>query len=227
MKKLIILILLLLVSPWLSAQDYIFKRNGQELYGNIKEISSTEISYTDTLNTNVLRVINKSEVLMIIFRNGVKEIYTTDNTNNASTPVQQAPQVPQFSSNTLPGPIVDLGSNDYSINGKVYHFRYIKDLLLSTNDPTIYKLLLTARLEGVFGNILAYSSIPIGIIAFALASDGVQYGNTAEIILGITTGAWCLSSNGANIFFKIDKRKKINEAIALYNKKVEAQNVQP
>ncbi len=216
MKKYLILFFFFASANCLIAQDIILKKNGEEIYGSIKEISALEIKYNDTLTVGVLRVINKSEVFMIKFRNGTKEVYGVENT------VEVKKEVPVNSPTAIlaEGPIVDIGSNDYTINGRLYHFSQIKRMLIGLDDPQINRLLVLAKLEGVFGNILAYSSIPMGLIGLSLTSNGVGYGDTALTIAGVSFSALCIASNGTNIFFKIDKRKKIQEAIALYNKKI-------
>jgi hypothetical protein len=217
MKKLFILLLFLSLTHLSNAQDYILKRDGNEVYGNITEISSTEIRYNDTINKSVIRVLNKSDVFMIKFRNGMKEVYAQE-----VPKTQVVIEAPPVSKNTgeMEGPIINLGSNDFSINGKIYHYTTVKQLLLSLGDPAINKLLVQARMEYIFGNFLAYSSIPVGIIALALISNGIEYGGAGYFVGGSIAGALCISANAANIFFKIDKNKKLNEAIAIYNKKI-------
>lgn len=218
MRKLFFLFVLLLYNIVLQAQshDYILKKNGDELYGTIKEITPQEVKYSDTLTPQVTRVVIKSEIFMIRFRNGVKEVYGEPEQN------QTVSKVPSTSP-AFEGPIIDLGSNDFSVNGKIYHFKQVKNLLLSLDDPRIDQLLAQARLDGLIGNIVAYSSIPMGYLGFVLVGSGnSKYGySTSQINAGITLSVLCLASNVTNIILKVKKKQKIQQAIDIYNKKVE------
>lgn len=217
MKKLFPFLLFLILLQYTQAQDYILKRNGEEIYGNVTEVSSTEIRYTDTIAAGITRVLNKSEVFMIKFRNGLREVYTQE-IPKAETK-NETPQ-PYKNPMGLEGPIINLGSNDFSINGKIYHYPEIKRMLLSLEDPEINKLLVQARMEYIFGNILAYTSIPVGIIGLALTQNGIDYGSTGMTVAGVLVSFLCISQNAANIVFKVDKRQRIDKALAIYNKKV-------
>ena len=220
MKKIVSIIIFLFVAHLASAQDYLVKRNGEEFYCKVKEINTTEIIYTDTISSNVLRVINKSDVLFIKYQNGFKEVFNQDEKKEDKA-VNNVPINPATGLK-IEGPIIDVGGNDYSVNGRLYNFRQVRKLMLNLDDPEINRLLTVARLSTVFGNVLAYTSIPVGYAGFALGVNSVNNnGDAAFAVAGITLGALCLSSNAANIVFKINKRKKIQEAIAIYNKRVE------
>lgn len=214
MKKLFFLLTFLFCNLVLQAQnnDYILKKNGDELYGTIKEITPEEIKYSDTLTPQVIRSIRKTEVFMIRLRNGVKEVYGQQEVIQNNQPVLENPR--------FPGPIVYIGSNDYKIGEKIHQFRYVKTLLLSLEDERIGKLLLQARMLGLFGNILAYSSIFHGMVGLSLVGDSYSYTKAAGVI-GTTLILVCVASNSANIIFKIKKKQKLQEALDIYNKRVE------
>ncbi len=215
MKTFFSLLICLMLSSLLSAQDQIIKKNGDQLYGKVYEITPSDIKYTDTLTTDSIRTIAKSEVLIILFRNGTREVFAQPE------PIPSSPQTPSVVSAPpakQEGPIVDLGSNDFSINGRYCHFREVKSLLLSMDDPEINRLLVQARVHGIVGNVLAYSSIPVGVIGFSLVAGRTP---SPGIVHGTILSALCVGFNVGNIVFKISKKKKIQEALDIYNRKIE------
>jgi hypothetical protein len=221
MKNVFFALAFLFFSQVVVAQDYIVKRNGEEIYCIIKEITINEVKYVDTISSsNILRSIAKSEILFIRYRNGSKEMFNNDEKEDKAN-------AKQVDINPITGlediyPILDLGSNDYSINGKMYSFRQIKQILLNSNNDKIRHLLVQAKVSGLLGNILGYSSIPIGYIGFALGVASLDsYGDVSLAPVGATLGIICIGANVSNILLKVNKRKKINEAIQIYNKNIE------
>jgi hypothetical protein len=99
MKTLYILILRIIVMalfitlPCLSAsgQDVIMKKTGEEIKGKVTEILDADIKYVKEDNpTGPVYSVKKSEVLLIIFANGKKEIFNAPN-----SPVVSQPPKPQ------------------------------------------------------------------------------------------------------------------------------------
>ncbi|MER2996919.1 hypothetical protein [Pontibacter populi] len=77
MKKHLLILLSCLLAQVAMSQDVIVKINGEELKANVQEITTTDIIYlsadtTDTLNYSLA----KTEVFMIRFANGTKEVFT-------------------------------------------------------------------------------------------------------------------------------------------------------
>lgn len=87
MKKIVFSFLFLFcVSISVIAQDLIFKRNGEEIKAKVKAISTTEIEYTaaDVADGPVTKI-SKSEVVLILYANGTKEIFATETPAPAQT----------------------------------------------------------------------------------------------------------------------------------------------
>jgi len=92
MKKLIfteftstLLLLILITNNLLYSQDIIFFQNGDELNAKVLEIGTNEIKYKrfDNLEGPVF-TINKSDVFMIKYKNGTKDVFTNVNKNTNS-----------------------------------------------------------------------------------------------------------------------------------------------
>lgn len=94
MKKIIFTLILFSIAKLVLCQDVILKKTGDEINGKVSEVTSTEIKYKKTENPNVTYSILKSEVFMITYGNGTKDVFndnsvTTTNTTtsvNTSTP---------------------------------------------------------------------------------------------------------------------------------------------
>src|SRR3569832_587475 len=79
MKSLLIILSLLLAASFSHAQDTVIKKNGDELSVKLIEINPDYIKYKklDNMDGPVITV-NKSDVFMIKYQNGSKEVMKTD-----------------------------------------------------------------------------------------------------------------------------------------------------
>jgi hypothetical protein len=77
MKKLLTtLIILLLFTNYLFSQDKIYKRDGEHIDAKVTEVTNDEIKYKKfTYLDGPTFTISKSEVVMIIYENGEKDIF--------------------------------------------------------------------------------------------------------------------------------------------------------
>jgi hypothetical protein len=86
MKKLIILMIALLITGFqLMAQDIVYFKNGNQQKGKVLEISANEIVYKKAENPDGPAYTSyKSDVQMIEYSNGYKEVFAQSNSNNNS-----------------------------------------------------------------------------------------------------------------------------------------------
>lgn len=85
MKLYCIIVNLILFPILVQAQDIITLKNGDEIRAKVKEVGINDISYQKFDNpTDLTYRVLKSEVFMIKYENGVKEVFNTTNnlTNN-------------------------------------------------------------------------------------------------------------------------------------------------
>lgn len=76
MKKIIVLLTLLFTTMTLFAQDIITKRDGEEIQAKVLNINDKEINYIKWTNLNgPTYTISKSEVFMIKYENGEKDVF--------------------------------------------------------------------------------------------------------------------------------------------------------
>jgi len=79
MKKIIVVLTIMLLSSISFAQDVLTKKTGEEIQSKVIEITTTEITYKifEDLNSPLLTIL-KSEVLMIRYENGTKDVFTDE-----------------------------------------------------------------------------------------------------------------------------------------------------
>jgi hypothetical protein len=83
MKKIFLLLVAIFFINVLNAQDLIIKKNGDEINAKVQEVGVTEIKYKKADNPDgPIFSMLKSDVFMIKFENGTKEVFTEENNSN-------------------------------------------------------------------------------------------------------------------------------------------------
>jgi hypothetical protein len=72
------------------SQDELYRKDGKVEKVKVIEINKTEIKYNPAQNTDVLKVILKSEVYKIVYENGKVEVFEQDKKDN-ETSIEKAP----------------------------------------------------------------------------------------------------------------------------------------
>ena len=89
MKKSVSIMLMLVLSLATFAQDVILKKNGSEIKAKVENVGATGIEYRNLDNQNgSLYTMSKSEVLMITYENGKKDIFVKPHGASLVTPYQ-------------------------------------------------------------------------------------------------------------------------------------------
>jgi hypothetical protein len=230
MKNTLTLLTILIVSISAYSQDYIIKKNGDEKYCWIKEITEAKIKYADTtLADTTIKYINKSEVFMIRFRNGIKEVYGLNEV------VRQEQVKPSGNISSQNSKILFVSNKEYIINAKKYNYKQVRSIMAELNDKEVNALLAKAKRHGTKGNIIGFCSIPFGIAAVACLSgysdsggyssssygppNYNSYDNNWLVGSGILAGV-CASANTVHIVQKMKRAKCMRQAVTLYNSKI-------
>jgi len=109
--KKLILALLFLIGNFAQAQDIITKKNGDDIKAKVIEVNQNEIKYKSFSNPDgPLFVIYKSDVLLIRYENGSKDIFSESNSSNNTSNASVITSTSSNSNNT--------SSNDMRIRGK-------------------------------------------------------------------------------------------------------------
>lgn len=89
-KKVTVLSICLLLACVLNAQDIITKNDGTDIQAKVLEVGQSQVSYKKTSNPDgPTYTIGVSDILMITYENGEREMY---NTANEAQKVQSLPQ---------------------------------------------------------------------------------------------------------------------------------------
>ncbi len=85
MKKNVLVFSLILLTISINAQDVIIKRNGEEIKAKVRAVADKEIEYSkfDNIDGPVYKI-SKSEVLLIMYPNGTKDIFANDGNTNSN-----------------------------------------------------------------------------------------------------------------------------------------------
>ncbi|MDX2190710.1 MAG: hypothetical protein SFY32_12685 [Bacteroidota bacterium] len=81
-----ILLIIISICTTVSAQDIITKTNGEDIKAKVIEVGTNEIRYKKFDDTNgPTFIISKSEILIIKYENGTKDVFQNSNPNNQIT----------------------------------------------------------------------------------------------------------------------------------------------
>jgi len=115
MKKAFIFLMLIIGFGIITnAQDIILKKDGSEIKAKVLEITDQQIKYKDfDFQSGPIRNINISEVFLVTYENGQREVFTKLNESNASSPKRQS--VTNCAKKTALGLDIGLGGSFYTI----------------------------------------------------------------------------------------------------------------
>ncbi len=92
MKKIITIVLIVISSLSVAvAQDLIIRRSGQDIKGKVQMITDNEISFLQSDST--VGKIAKSEVLLIMYANGTKDIFSEAKPSESSSNLSANPNI--------------------------------------------------------------------------------------------------------------------------------------
>jgi hypothetical protein len=88
MKKILLVLLAVLTVSFACAQDVILKKDGSEIKAKVIEITDQQIKYKDfDFQDGPTRNLNISEVFMVTYENGQKEVFNKISETQASAPI--------------------------------------------------------------------------------------------------------------------------------------------
>jgi hypothetical protein len=128
----VVIFLFSLISFQLFAQDVITMKNGNEVVCNVTATTKWEVTYkTDTSISAPVKTVLKSEIFMIKYSNGTKEVY-----NNQQAPVQSN----QITNNNTTPVQSNQTTNNYptSVQQQVVDYSLAKAKRYNNNKPVFY-----------------------------------------------------------------------------------------
>jgi hypothetical protein len=236
MKKLFFLCVTLFISLAAYSQDIIIKKSGEEVKVKILEIGVSEIKYKRfDFQDGPVYSINKGEVVLVRYENGVNEVITTAPATTPTTPTT-TPTTPTVVTTPTPPPTPEKVDNtitnsagSYRQNGRYISKTRVITILKATNDPEILKLLRRSSSKKVMGTSLALGlGLPLIIVGSITTLRGaINMGNTYNVdpdAKGTLTVGAVMAGTGVmlqfmNIGFQVKSNHLIEDAVALYNQK--------
>ncbi len=185
MKRLLIVLVTLCSVVSAFAQDLITKTDGTDIKAKITEVNTDNVKYKRSDNLNgPTYTINKSEILMIIYGNGMREIF-----NTGEAPSQPKQEVSQKASAPAAKAVRnDLFISDPSRLEDGLKYRHLKDLY----DRGDYRKLDEAK----YSPGLAWINLAVpGVAQFIMGEGGLgaRYLIWGAVNTGLMTGGVYLS----------------------------------
>lgn len=185
MKRILIVLVTLCSVVSAFAQDLITKKDGTDIKAKITEVNTDNVKYKRSDNLNgPTYTINKSEILMIIYGNGMREIF-----NTGEAPSQPKQEVSQKASAPAAKTVRnDLFISDPSQLEDGLKYRHLKDLY----DRDDYRKLDEAK----YSPGLAWINLAVpGVAQFIMGEGGLgaRYLIWGAVNTGLMTGGVYLS----------------------------------
>lgn len=235
MKKIILFFLAFLALQKVQAQDTIVKKSGDVILAKILELNPTNIKYKrKDMPDGPLYIENKSEIMMIKYANGLKEVF---NDIVSSTPPVVAPANPQY---YTPAPPVVKGieswDNQYRYNGHHINEYELHDILSKSKDRKVLGFVQQSKNAKKL-QLIGFAGIPLGIasVIYFGKSTGLfynyNYGNTNygsrnqlglyrdEFNISLGFMACAIACPITAGIFKAKRTQYNREAISIYNEK--------
>lgn len=218
MKNYILLLVVLFSINISFAQDTIYKKNGEKIIAKITELTPSEIKYKRfDYQDGPLYIESKSNVVSIIYSNGIKETVKVEEVKTISAPADY------YSSVNTASNEITFRRNEYLYKNQYYNEREIQDFLLDTKNKTIMGYVTKAR-QAKRWQYIGFVGIPLGIVgAYALGSsttynlNGTSTTDPALATLGGLCFAGAIACPIGSGIFKHNRKEYNRKAIKLYN----------
>ena len=226
MKNAIMIFCFLGFANLTNGQDTIFKSNNDIVIAKISEITATEIKYKRYDFQNGPAYIElKSNVKMIIYANGVKEIIRAEPASQTQIINGNDDYVSAVDRNLK----IEILGNKYLYKGTRHSEKQIQQLLLDTKDRKIAGYVIQAKRAQKL-QYVGFGAIPLGIIGLVAIENAItpsytvngQYSTKTNYNM-VALGAFCIAGSITcpivSGVFKYKRKKYNSEAIHLYNEK--------
>ena len=202
MKKLVVLSLSLFLGWTMSAQDIITMNDGTDIQAKVTEVGQSEVKYKRFSNLDgPTYTINISDILMITYQNGEREMYNTKKTESTQQETKYRAAIPKsvMTYNSWTGMI--------SVDGKTVP-RGTEEMYFYPDD---YQLFQGGKTISIFGGILEV----LGAFPFGYGIGSLAFGNDSRAVVGMAIGGGVSVLSGVLISLLGESKKKT--AISNYN----------
>jgi hypothetical protein len=206
MKRLTVVLGLIMLVKLVTGQDFIIKKNGDEVKAKVSEVTSTEIKFSKIENPGVTYSISKSEVFMIKYANGAKDLF-----NEKSEPIQESTDVKKVDKDNSSSQISNGEELTYS-GGRVMKERRklkpyeVKNMMVSNSKA------LGQYKGGRFFKTLGWISTGLCIVdtGIGLANSANGYDASGTFVIAAVEG-------GLGVIFQLVSSSKFQKSVNIFN----------
>lgn len=205
MKKITFALCLIMLVKLVSGQDFIIKKNGDEIKAKVSEITPTEIKFAKVDNPGVTYSIAKTEVFMIKYANGSKDVF---NEQVAPSPVQQPNEPKTVNSKTMVSIGEELtysGGRVLKENRKLKPYEVKNTMVSNSAALGQYKTSRTYNTLGWICTSAAFVELGLGLATTAIGGDG-----TPSYIFAIL-------DSGVGLAFSLISNSKAEKSVSTFN----------
>lgn len=182
--RFIFLMILAMVSAVATAQDIIIKKDGQELNVKVERVLENIIVYRPDTN-QVAQVMERSEIFMIKYADGSKELMTQEAPKPVEPVIVYEPEEPAIH----PDSISYIGRL-YYIGGSRASEGRVNKMMINSPDSEVRTYIRKKRELTVISKVMKYSSIPVAVVGtysaiYFLALSTLSYYGPETTITGI------------------------------------------
>jgi hypothetical protein len=186
MKPIYSLLIFLLFGIFTSAaQDTLYKKNGDIVLAKILEVNTQTIKYSQVNSELPIYILDRSEVFMIRYKNGSREVFNSEPNVANDEYVAQKIKAPRSRSKNL----VDLQNSPVTIAGNRYSIsefklspQYVDAIVLNRNDKQLSVMIKAAQDTRRTSKLLGFAPIPLGVSSYFLLIVGSL--NSANTVNG-------------------------------------------
>ncbi|HRH64175.1 MAG TPA: hypothetical protein PLI68_12695 [Bacteroidia bacterium] len=211
-----------------TAQDTLYKKNGDKVLAKILEVNTQTIKYTQVNSELPIYILDRSEVLSISYKNGSREVFNAEPNIANDDYVAQKIRSPRTRSKNL----VDIQNSPITIAGNRYsisEFRlsppYVDAIVLNKNDKQLSVMIKAAQDTRRTSKLLGFAPIPMGVSSYFLLIVGSI--NSANTVNGgisanylATSGLLAVAAIGtgiASIVLNAQSKAMRRKAVEKYN----------
>ncbi|CAN5553073.1 hypothetical protein BH10BAC1_BH10BAC1_21730 [soil metagenome] len=161
------------------AQDTITKNNSEKIIAKILEISPTQVKFKKfDFQDGPTYIENKSDIKMIVYSNGVKEVFEQKQTPTPKVEVRNPDNNADYYGNSNSSNKIDLwGGNKYHQNNRTFNESELHNILIQTKDKKIVALVSEAKNAKAM-QYVGFAAIPLGIGAYGLLIGSLIKGSS-------------------------------------------------
>jgi hypothetical protein len=200
-------------------QDTIIRRNGSPIFGQVIEISATEVKYKKAeIADGPLYIEDKFAVESIHYKNGFKDVFPE--IKPWQLPVAKVEKKEDITA-LKPKPVLIKRGGAYLYDGKRLKENQLHKLLLSVNDPAVNdQVRMARRSRGL--QYIGFAAAPFAALSLFnyMATNeipdrkNVSGENTSKLLLGCA-----VLSFGSSYYFRANRKHHNAEALRLYKQK--------